>query len=288
MLSILRRIGLELLFVGVALPLSVVFMIIGLLWGTFTAALYSNRLKARAPWREVASVASLLRKHFRYLYLGYYLPWRTNRNLRAQQESMKKNPRREEWVKTISTPAFDAIDAEVFFLLVLQCLPYIVLLPHAIIATVALVSVWGIKVHYGVAELPTGHVPEVRVVYEPQIADRQEADFGPWLSRGEVLERSTQNTFLNIALLSDIGTVRYSQNKVALSAGFETRVSEKIVNPRVEGRQVHFHDQHDNVFVLNLGQAFLIEGYKSYAFMFDNDGQLTAVPLNQLKTQEVR
>jgi hypothetical protein len=142
--------------------------------------------------------------------------------------------------------------------------------------------------YYDVAEPREEPLPEIRVEYEPQIADRQEEDFGPWYRRATVIRRVDDPEFRNIVLLSDTGRMQYSRRFQGADDGFRDRSSDRITSSRVtDSGQIVFRDSHRNRFRVNPGQVFMFENYRSFAFRFTESGQLQAVRLEDLRTERL-
>jgi hypothetical protein len=247
----------------------------------------------------VLTVVDLIAGCFRYLYgrvvlqYGHYNPWeKTVRVWRLmgahvsyvirsfQTDLSEQVARSRQTVSAYTSDTdLDYVDEFQFFALLPVAIGYGFLLVHCIIAIVTVISLYGVYERHGVATPRTTPEVETVVAYVPQVADQQEMDFGPWLDRGQVTDRINDQNFLNIALLSDTGSVKYSQTKVSSGDGFSfTPFHERVVNPHtLPNGQVEFSDQHGKHFVVNKKQAFMFEGYATKAFMFDQDGKLTTV-----------
>jgi hypothetical protein len=184
----------------------------------------------------------------------------------------------------------EPIDVWMTFYLLYHAVVLSALVVNIVVSMFWVISVWGIQRYYGVAEIQTAPKPAVTVAFQPQVVDKQETDFGPWQDGGETFEKRGQPTFLNLALLSDTGTMKYSRRFVGTRDSFAIDItSDRVVNPHLTSTgQIAFHDDRGNAFTLNPWQAFLIEGYKTKAFMFDHAGRLMSVPMTTFHTTEVK
>ncbi len=183
---------------------------------------------------------------------------------------------------------FEYVDAATLFALLPYVIGYSAIIVHCVLTTIVVISGYGVYKHYQVtATLPSTPQQQTIVKYQPQIADQQELDFGPWFDRGQVMDRVNNTDFKNIALLSDTGSVKYSQTKVIIDQGFVlTPFHERIVNPRSANNpgQISFEDQVGQNFTVNKNQAFMFEGYASKVFMFDANGKLMTIAQSDVKT----
>jgi hypothetical protein len=109
-------------------------------------------------------------------------------------------------------------------------------------------------------------------VYQPSVADKVEGDFGPWLNSGEVVDKKV-SSFLNVMLISDVGVVKYSSKYSSNKDGFELYHSERVVDLKVDGTGVIFHDDRHNKLYVNVGQVFMFED-DVRAYQFNSDGEL--------------
>ncbi len=284
----------ELFFFTVVLPLTVVISAVEIAVGLLSL-LTVPFVGARAyrPWQRLRALWALVWRHLRYVFSYAFVP-QVRGDLEAAQRAAKdKIDALKERVPEIpDLPALqaDAIDLEVLLITLVAMLPAAVVGTHVLIAVVVVLSTWTVaRTTYGVAELPAEPTTPVEVAYEPQIADKQEADYGPWFQRGEVFSEVAEPDFLNLALLSDDGSAQYSQRVVGLPDGFEARaVHDRVRHAKLEATgQVVFRDPHNNRFAVNPGQVFLFENYKSEAFTFDDAGKLQAIGAAELRIEEI-
>jgi hypothetical protein len=173
-----------------------------------------------------------------------------------------------------------------FWALAIQFLPYAIWIPQLIVSTIGFISVWSYMPHYQGVVMHATPAPAATVVYQMQPADEQEADFGPWNNRAQVIDRVKTPGFRQIALLSDSGSAKYARHKVGLVDGFAAASTEKVSNARLLNGQIAFEDEHNNTFAVNPDQVFLLEGDTSTAFVFTSAAQLKTIPLKQLHTKE--
>jgi hypothetical protein len=273
------------LAVVLAVVLTVVDIFLGLARYAFKRASGHSNFN---PWEQTCNFWIMVGRHLRYLFRMLSSDFRAQ--VRAQRVAMHRAASAFHGSMAgakAELADFDYVDAVVFFAYLPSLLGYGFLLVHAVIATITMISVYGVYVRHDVAKPRTTPEAEVVVPYVPQVADQQEQNFKPWFDRGQVFDRVNHPDFLNIALISDTGSVKYSQTKVADPAGFvPTSFHERVVNPRVtETGQITFHDQSGRNYVVNKGQGFMFEGYASKMFMFDANGKLTTITQSDVKTR---
>jgi hypothetical protein len=246
--------------------------------------LYGRIIKHRPnfnPWEQTANVWRMIWKHI--LYLFKMLGPEFREQMKTQRIAMHNAVRTtRDSVRGTVGDDFDYVDAAYFFAM----LPYLIVnsifLTQAAVATFIVFSTLGvIHYHQNTASFPAH--PQA----ETHVADQQEADFGPWHNRGEVIDQVTDPKFKNIAFISDTGAVRYSVAKVASLTGFaQLDFNERVVNPQVlPNGQIHFLDQLGNEYSINAFQAFLFEGYMSKMFIFDASGKLFGIDPTKAQLQ---
>ena len=296
-----RLFGTELIFFGIMVPGTVLLTVVGSVVGVIS---YPSRIwrgdRAYSAWWQIAGMWRLVFRHIRFIFKWAFVPAfrrevdRQRETVRHKITQMKERARAARTGLAARRPRFDFdldfeyIDGEVLLALLPQFLYLAVLTPHMVIVLIGTtVSLCTIQ-FYGVSEPRTEPVVEVEVEYEPQIADQQEADYGPWFNRGQVFDKVNDPNFTNIALLSDVGSAQYSQAHAGDLSSFTPRNSERVVNAQLtETGQINFKDQHRNQHTVNPGQVFLFENYKAFAFVFDEQGNLMATKASELNTVEV-
>jgi hypothetical protein len=165
----------------------------------------------------------------------------------------------------------------------------VAMIMNFIYSWILVLSVWGIRHYYLEAPVAptTPPKPPAAEVYQPQVADKQENDLGPWLNSGEVMDERVKPTFLNLALISDTGTIKYSKRYGSETDGsfFVPYMSEHIADARVDGTQVTFHDDRHNKIRINFMQVFLFENDAVRAYQFSNLG---SAPITLLSTRDFK
>ncbi|MDB5194183.1 MAG: hypothetical protein JWN50_197 [Parcubacteria group bacterium] len=282
-----KQIMLELGFVasiGIAVAYTAIAVPVGL-----GQAVFQDGFQWDNAWRQAGRVWGAIFGHMKYLFRYTFSP-AFRKLVRSSRRAMRE---RAELVSSNlrgfkdAVGELDYIDAGVLFVLLydgifIGWMVWLVALGFA-----GMIGSWGYRHYYTVA-VPT-HAPEVqtKIVYQPQVADQQEADFGPWSKAGEVSERVSDPNFKNTAIFSDVGSAKYSQIHVADRAKFAPLDnSELILNPRTEGSQIFFDDQHGNHFRVNPYQAFMFESDDYRVFMFDEKANILAVKTTNLKRNE--
>lgn len=128
--------------------------------------------------------------------------------------------------------------------------------------------------------------PLVSPAVVPSETQRQEVDFGPWLSTGDVTNLRKKAGVNNFALLSDTGEARYSEKWTIdpSDAAWQPSANPMVTVSEVKGSTVTFKDsrQPPNTFVLNVGQPFQFENVAAIVFVFQSDG------LKQAKREDVK
>ncbi len=295
-LTTAKRLMLEALFFGVFVPLAIVYAAAGSVWGIVTVAARpfgASPQFAYGPWKDIGSILALLWKHVRFIYRLEFLPWRKKRLEEKRVRAMEQlaalryeSSRRAQVRALISSSDCDSVDAEMFWLLVIQFLPYAIFIPQLVVSTIGFISVWSFMPHYSGVVVYAPAVPAPTVVYEPQPADVQEADFGPWLNRGQVIDIVKAPTYRKIAFLSDTGSAKYSVRKTGRLDGFSAARTEKITSVRLINGQIAFEDERHNRFAVNPGQVFLLSGDTASAYVFTSDAQLQIIDYKKLQTEE--
>lgn len=299
--NFLRLLAFEAAFFGLILPATAVVTLVEAIVGTLGLATYPVRGSAAfAPWRRIKQMWGLLSRHVRYVTRYAFVPKFRREvaqasasvrekiaSLQLQERTRRVGEHARRVSENIAAP-FAYVDKDVLLALLPQLLPGAILLPHFVVATLGLMLTWNAWTFYDVASPALAPPPQVIVEYQPQIADQQESDFGPWLTRGQVIEQVDAPSFKNLALIDSVGGIKYSAVHIGSTEGFAPRVTEKIVSPRVnEDGSVTFRDQRGSELTVNPGQVFLFEGYKSFAFAFDPDGKVLAIRLPNLTTLEM-
>lgn len=288
-----KIIGRELLFYCVVCPVFIAYVAIQaaigiiLLIPTIIATIAKSwKWKARLknPWYDIATMAARMWLHVRCTYYQEYLPWK---EARAAAKA-KREPKPNVWVRppilwvsssfswACSTDRYDEDGVFILVWLMINSLFSLGMIMNFIYSWILVLSVWGIRHYY--TEVPvaptTPPKPPAAEVYQQRVADKQETDFGPWLNGGEVMEEKHLATFLNLALISDTGTIKYSQRYGSGVEGFAPYASEHIANARVDGTQVVFKDERHNKLRVNVGQVFLFENDNVRAYQFSASGEL--------------
>lgn len=284
LLKLLMEIGFFLAVVlAVVLTVADIFVgIVRYLWGR----LVQQRPNFN-PWQQTMNVWRMIGKHIVYLFKMFNSGFREE--MRSKRKAMHARARLvRDSVRGSVGEDFDYVDAVAFFTLVPYMVVSAVFLWQAIVAAVIVFS--GYHVYKQVQTTPTLHKtpqPVTKVEYQPQVADQQETDFGPWLNRGQVFDKVNKPDFKNLVMISDTGSLTYSEKTVS-EAGFQQLdFNERVVNPRVlkPSGQIAFTDQLGQGYAINPGQAFLFAGYQSKMFMFNAQGQLLAIDPTKAKFQ---
>ncbi|PJA45038.1 hypothetical protein CO174_05335 [Candidatus Uhrbacteria bacterium CG_4_9_14_3_um_filter_50_9] len=284
----------EIFFVTVILPITVLVTGIEVVIGTLGLVTYPVRGKqAFGPWYRIRDMWELCWRHVKYVTRYATVP-KFRREVEALRSSvetrindLQMGARVRRVGESLVAP-FEYVDPEVLTAVFIQLLPFAIFVPHMIVATAGLLATWNVWTYYDVAQPLVEPPPAVVVEYQPQIADQQEANFGPWLTRGQVISQVNESSFQNLALIDSTGGIKYSEVHVGSLEGFAPRVTEKIVNPRVnDNGTISFKDQRGSELTVNPGQIFLFENYKSYAFAFTSDGKVLAIRQSILITTEI-
>lgn len=283
-------IGRELLFYCIVCPIFIIYVAIQatvgviLLIPTIIATIAKSwKWKARLknPWYDIATMAARMWLHVRCTYHQEYLPWK---EARAAAKAKREPKPKTKWVRppTIIYPSgspiasYDGEDVAILIWLMINSLFSVAMIMNFIYSWILVLSVWGIQHYYTEAPVisTTPPKPPATEVYQQKVADRQEADFGPWMNSGEVIDEKHWVTFLNLALISDTGTIKYSRKYGASVDGFVPYTSEHIVDAHISGTQVMFHDERHNKLRVNVGQVFLFENDNVRAYQFSAKGEL--------------
>lgn len=244
------------------------------------------------PWDDLINTWIIIGRHISYLWKMVFVP-SFRQAVAANRVAMHRrvnNLRISFGDATATLSDFEYVDAEMAFVVIYGSIYAIlgtIVAVHTLVALLTVASLYGVY-HY--VELPKpASIPQVErnITFEPQVADKQEADFGPWNDRGTVLDQVNNPSFYNIAMLSDTGSIKYSQSKVADESVFTPLAfTERVVNPhKNEHGQMEFEDQTGKKFVINKHQAFVFEGYSPKVFMFTANGKLAAVDSGKMKTR---
>ncbi|MEA3249949.1 MAG: hypothetical protein U9Q03_06395 [Patescibacteria group bacterium] len=322
----MKRFGLETVFFTVALPLAAVFTVVALVPGLLMLlvdAFRRNPAKRLEVWKTIGSLWTVIGKHLKYLWKLDFLPWRrrmkdrraevkrdrSERRADALDERKRKKRERQEGQRHLQElkahrrlmrsrdrasrtrrdlSNYDDVDVVLAFQLMLNMLPLVIWVPHLVFCLIGTIVSFTIWTYHDVAQPREEPLPEITIEYEPQIADRQEADFGPWYRRATVIRRVNDPDFRNIVLMSDTGRLQYSRRFRGAPDGFRNRTSDRVIGARVtDSGQIVFRDPHRNRFRINPGQVFMFENYGSFAFRFTEDGRLQNVPLDEFRTEEI-
>jgi len=302
-----KLIGRELLFYCIVCPIFIAYVaiqaVIGitLLIPVIIATMTKNwKLMARFkhPWREIAMMALRMWLHIRCTYYQEYLPWKETRKANAKAKGMAffegVQKIKSEW-KAPSWFDYDGEDVAVLILFMFQSLFSLAIFADFVYSAILVLSVYGIRHYYTEAHVTSATPPEPpkAEVYQQQVADKQETDFGPWSSSAEVMDERNKASFLNLALISDTGTIKYSKRYAEGLGGhgnaFVPYVSEHIADAQVDGVQVIFHDDRHNKLRINFGQVFLFESDAVRAYQFSNLGSrpITLLSTRNFKPQEI-
>lgn len=245
------------------------------------------------PWTNLINTWIVIGRHLSYLWKMVFVP-SFRQAVATKRVSMHRriNDLRISFGDaTAALSDFEYVNAEMAFVVmyggIYAILGSIVAI-HTLVALFTVASLYGVY-HY--VELPKpASVPQAerKIIFEPQVADKQEADFGPWNDRGTVLDQINNQNFHNIAMLSDTGSVKYSQSKIGDESVFTPLAfTERVVNPHEnEHGQIEFEDQTGKKFTVNKRQAFLFEGYNPKVFMFTINGQIAAVDSDKMRTSK--
>lgn len=166
--------------------------------------------------------------------------------------------------------------------------PYLGFVTYIVVMAVIVASL-GVWKYYPTPDPTPVAVLEKKIEFTPQEADVQDANYGPWFNRGEVLKKVNDPTFLNMVKVDSTGTIQYSKTVVPGTDGFTAlNFHERVTNPLVtDSGQISFHDQERNTFTINPNQVFIFEGYKSKAFVFDKGGKLFGIDPKNLKITKI-
>jgi hypothetical protein len=250
--------------------------------------------RLKNPWREIAVMATRMWLHVRCTYYQEFVPW--NEARKAKKAKAAKPAPHVEW----SPPTWDVSPSAswssyyngesvvVLAIFMFQSLISLVAIVDFIYSAILVLSVWGIQRYYTEAPVVSTTPPEPPKVevYQQQVADKQETDFGPWSNSAEVMDERSKASFLNLALISDTGIIKYSQRYTSGTAGFTPYVSEHIADAHVDGNQVTFHDERHNKLHINVGQVFLFENDAVRAYQFSTQGTLLST--RNFKPQEIK
>jgi len=289
--SLLRLFGAECFFFGVMVPGTILLTVVGCGVGIvmLPTAIWRGD-KAYSAWFQIRQLWRLVDRHIRYIFKYAFMPGfrrEVDRQREGLREKVKQFQALQPFERLQHKLDFDYVDIEVLLGVLPHLLPFAILVPHLIVVSVGMLSVWGVWTYVERPEVQASPKPVAEVVYEPQIADQQEADYGPWDRRGDVLDEVDDLDFINLVLLSDTGSLQYSQAHAGSMEGFEPISSPKVINATLEEGQITFYDQHRNKYTVNPGQVFLFENYKSKAFAFNPAGELLAVDAEALETVEL-
>lgn len=113
----------------------------------------------------------------------------------------------------------------------------------------------------------------VKPEYRPSETQVQEKSLGPWLTPAESA-RLDKSKARNLALLSDVGEIRYSQRYTASSddPNWTLSLHPKIRTSSVKNGMVTFVDDRDNTFIIAINEPFQFENMKMVSFMFSQEG----------------
>ena len=273
-------------FLGVALAvvLTVVDVILGI--GRYII----GRMRGKShfnPWGNIGLIWKMIGLHIAYLIRlaqpAFRESIKRNREAMHRRAAAARDAFRRAGDATIFQD-FDYIDVETFFAFLWPILTYGWLVLELVLCFIGSLAYPGMK-YYASTQKVTTPMQQTKIVYQPQVADKQDLDFGPWKSEGEMADQARNKGFRNLAIVNDTGEIKYSPSKVGDLSGFmPLGFSDRIVNPRLnsDGR-IAFHDPHKEEFTVNPYQVFMVESYDSQAFYFNDGGQLFAKPLEQLK-----
>ncbi len=279
-------------FLGVivAVVLTAIDIVLGLFryaWGRVV-----QRRPNFNPWENVCNIWRLIGRHIAYLFKVVLVPSfrATVAENRAAMHRQVNNIRLQVGGAKAALSDFDYVDVEtalVFMWALFYGVFVSIITINALVATVTVVSLIGVYHMYELPKPAAAPQPDAKVVFQPQVADQQETDFGPWNDRGTVIAKVNDPGFRNIAMLSDTGSVKYSAEKTADASVFTPLAfTERVVNPHPnDSGQMVFDSQTGKRFVVNKGQAFLFEGYNPKVFLFLPDGRLAAVDSSKMKTK---
>lgn len=184
---------------------------------------------------------------------------------------------------------FEITDSDIYagveFMGAMAQMGYVALVVTYAVVIIGGFGTYGAIKYYNVPDPAPALVKEKPIEYTPQEADVQDANYGPWFNRGEVLQKVNDPNFLSMAKVDGTGTVQYSKTVTAPKTdNFKPlNFHERVINPSVtEKGQITFRDQERNTFTVNPGQVFIFEGYKSKAFVFDKAGKLYGIDPKEL------
>jgi hypothetical protein len=233
------------------------------------------------PWQQTMNVWRMIWKHVKYLFMMFGSEFRLKmKTQRAAMHGAVRAARDSYRGGSTVGEDFDYVDAAYFFSILPVLIVDGIILAQALIATGIVIAGYGVY-HYrqNIATIPSKPQVETKVEYQPQVADKQDADFGPWNNRGEVITHVSDPKFINLVAISDTGAMRYSISKIVTTQGFaRADFNERVVNPQLlPSGQIQFKDQLGEQYKINPNQAFLFEGYSSKLFMFDASGKLMSI-----------
>jgi len=290
-----KTIGRELLFYGVVCPIFIgyvaiqsaigIILLIPVIIATATKS-WKWMVRLKNPWHDIAVMATRMWLHIRCTYYQEFVPWNEARKAKsARSEAPAWVAPAREFQRRLST---DYNGEEIFILVIFmfQSLFSLAILADFIYSAILVLSVWGIRHYYTETPVISSTPPEPPKVevYQQQVADKQESDFGPWSNSAEVMDERNKPSFLNLALISDTGIIKYSQRYASGTAGFTPYVSEHIADAHADGAQVTFHERHNKLHI-NVGQVFLFENDAVRAYQFSNNGTLLST--SNFKPQEI-
>ena len=142
------------------------------------------------------------------------------------------------------------------------------------ISTVSMCLAWNQWKYYDSVPHHVQPVVVPPVAYVPQVTDLQERDFGPWKSRAEMGDRVNDSGLLSVVLISDTGSIRYSQKSA--EGNFKLEYSrDRVTSFKVLSTgQIEFTIENGSRFRVNPFQAFMFEGDNTLVYEFTVDGIL--------------
>lgn len=135
-------------------------------------------------------------------------------------------------------------------------------------------TVYYIKINSDAKPVPAP-MPQ-KLDYGPSEIQKQQIDFGPFISQADAGALRKKAGVNNFALLKDTGEVRYSLEWTisAKDLAWKPSASPYITSFEVKGTAVKFVDDRGNSFCLNLDQPFQFENKATIVFIFDFEGKL--------------
>lgn len=245
--------------------------------------------KAYYPPLFTTEVWRMIWKHLRYLYRCIFKPTAVAAAKEAREKGRGYKEKAFDAFGRVTNNFDDVMSAYAFFTMLPHFVTGSLFVANLLIAIALSVTTVTVVKREAVVERPTEVIKvEPTQIFVPQIADKQDLDFGPWVDRSRVLKEVSNYDFRFIAFLSNTGQIQYSEKKVGSAVGFMPTPFHERVNSvhKIKNSQIGFKDQFGNSFAVNPFQVFIFEGYASKAFLFSVNGELFTLPQNELEVSE--